>query len=159
NTRSSPSKTFAFKSATVSTFPVGSVMPQYRRVVPYPQIQSVVHRHACGPRRSECERRLELSGASVRDIVRKGALWPEAVVGERRSMQHIRNGVSMTRALAINCEGLDCERLLADWRWLVPRDVTPLQIGIFGDWIFGARDGSLWHLGLLEGQFQRIAKD
>jgi len=65
----------------------------------------------------------------------------------------------MRRDLAITCEGLDCDRLLADWRWLVPSDATPLLIGIFGDWIFGAPDGSHWHLGLLDGQFQQVARD
>lgn len=65
----------------------------------------------------------------------------------------------MTRALAITCEGLDCERLLTDWRWLVPREATPLLIGIFGDWIFGGPDGSHWHLGLFEGKVQKIAND
>lgn len=65
----------------------------------------------------------------------------------------------MPRDLAISCEGMDCKRLLTDWMWLVPPDATPLMIGIFGDWIFGAPDGSLWHLGLLEGQFQPVAQD
>jgi hypothetical protein len=38
-------------------------------------------------------------------------------------------------------------------------DLTPVMIGIFGDWIFGAPDGSLWHLDLLEGQFQEAARN
>ncbi len=63
----------------------------------------------------------------------------------------------MPRDLAISCERLDCEPLLVDWRWIVPEDAKPLMIGIFGDWIFGAPDGSLWHLDLLEGQFTQIA--
>jgi hypothetical protein len=33
------------------------------------------------------------------------------------------------------------------------------MIGIFGDWIFGAPDGTLWHLDLLEGQFHQVAGD
>src|SRR5262249_23181471 len=33
------------------------------------------------------------------------------------------------------------------------------MIGIFGDWIFGAPDGSQWHLDLLEGQFRQVARD
>lgn len=65
----------------------------------------------------------------------------------------------MPRDLAISCEGMDCDRLLADWRWLVPADATPLMIGIFGDWIFGAPHGSLWHLDLLEGRFNQVAQN
>src|SRR5258708_35202477 len=33
------------------------------------------------------------------------------------------------------------------------------MIGIFGDCIFGAPDGSHWHLDLLEGQFRQVARD
>jgi len=63
------------------------------------------------------------------------------------------------RDLAISCREFDCEPLLTDWRWLVPSDDTPLMIGIFGDWVFGAPDGSHWHFDLLEGRFHRIADD
>jgi len=66
---------------------------------------------------------------------------------------------NMPRDLAILCEHIDCKRLLTEWRWLVPADATPLMIGIFGDWIFGAPDGSQWHLDLLEGQFRQVARD
>jgi hypothetical protein len=65
----------------------------------------------------------------------------------------------MSRDFATLCEGMDCTHLLSEWRWIVPSDSTPLMIGIFGDWIFGAPDGSLWHLDLLEGQFQKVARD
>jgi hypothetical protein len=65
----------------------------------------------------------------------------------------------MQRDLAISCEDMDCKALLRDWRWLVPADATPLMIGIFGDWIFGAPDGTHWHLDLLEGQFHQVARD
>ena len=65
----------------------------------------------------------------------------------------------MQRDLAIACEGMDCGPLLEDWRWLVPHELTPLMIGIFGDWVFGAPDASHWHLDLLEGQLTRIASD
>ena len=64
----------------------------------------------------------------------------------------------MQRDLAISCEDLDCRRLLVDWQWIVPVDATPLMIGIFGDWIFGAPNGSHWHLDLLEGRFRQITK-
>ncbi len=61
------------------------------------------------------------------------------------------------RDLAVSCQELGCDRLLDDWRWLVPDAMEPLLIGIFGDWVFGAPDGSHWHLDLLEGRFHRIA--
>lgn len=61
------------------------------------------------------------------------------------------------RDLAISCENLNWAPLLADWAWLVPSDHTPLLMGAFGDWIFGAPDGSHWSLDLLEGQYTRIA--
>src|SRR5262245_5362561 len=48
-------------------------------------------------------------------------------------------------------------RLLADWKWLVPEKDTPLFISIFGDWVFGAPDGSLWVLSVLEGDYRKIA--
>lgn len=65
----------------------------------------------------------------------------------------------MPRALAISCDGMDCDQLLAQWRWLVPVEATPLMIGIFGDWIFGMPDGSLCHLDLLEGTIGQVARD
>lgn len=61
------------------------------------------------------------------------------------------------RDLAVSCDDLECDRLLEDWRWLVPEAMEPLMIGIFGDWVFGASDASHWHLDLLEGTFQKIA--
>ena len=42
--------------------------------------------------------------------------------------------------------------LLEDWRWLVPEELTPLFLTTLGDWIFGASDGSIWTLSLLEGE-------
>lgn len=63
------------------------------------------------------------------------------------------------RELATPCEGMACDRLLAPWRWLVPGDMPPVMIGIFGDWVFGARDGSFWHLDLLESRLHKIATD
>lgn len=65
----------------------------------------------------------------------------------------------MSRDIAILCEGMDCNSLLSEWNWLVSPDYHAIMIGIFGDWIFGARDGSLWHLDLLEGQFHKVAED
>lgn len=47
--------------------------------------------------------------------------------------------------------------LASNWSWVVPEDHTPLFLSIFGDWVFGARDGSLWGLSTLEGSYERIA--
>lgn len=51
----------------------------------------------------------------------------------------------------------EAEPLLAEWRWLVPRTLAPLFITRFGDWIFGAPDGSIWSLDMLEGQLRVLA--
>ena len=47
--------------------------------------------------------------------------------------------------------------MLEEWRWRVPRDLTPLFLTMLGDWIFGAPDGSIWALSLLEGDLRRLA--
>ncbi len=65
----------------------------------------------------------------------------------------------MQRDLAISCEAVECDRLLSEWRWLVPIDAKPMLIGIFGDMILGAPDGSHWHLDLLEGKFHKVSSD
>ena len=62
-----------------------------------------------------------------------------------------------TRPLAIDASHFDCETLLEEWRWLVPRSETPLMIGAFGDWVFGAPDGGTCMLCLLEGNYERVA--
>ncbi|HEX2552751.1 MAG TPA: T6SS immunity protein Tdi1 domain-containing protein [Microvirga sp.] len=64
----------------------------------------------------------------------------------------------MTRALALSCDRLDCGSLRAHWDWLVPADHTPLLIGAFGDWVFGAPNGSYYALCLLEGDYRLIAE-
>jgi len=54
-------------------------------------------------------------------------------------------------------EEFDTETLLAAWRWLVPRTATPLFVSVFGDWVFGAVDGSIWALSVLDGDYRKIA--
>lgn len=61
------------------------------------------------------------------------------------------------RSIATSCSDIDWAPLLQDWRWLVPDDHLPLMVGVFGDWIMGAPDDSLWSLELLEGSYSRIA--
>ena len=53
----------------------------------------------------------------------------------------------------------DSHDLLRDWGWLVAPEDTPLFVSCFGDWVFGAPDGSLWALSVLEGDYKRIAID
>jgi hypothetical protein len=65
----------------------------------------------------------------------------------------------MSRDLAVAYDSIACDDLLAEWAWLVPVDHTPLMVGAFGDWIFGAPDGSHWTLCLLEGDYRQVAGD
>ncbi len=48
--------------------------------------------------------------------------------------------------------------LLEDWRWLVSDELTPLFLTMLGDWIFGAPDGSIWTLSLLDGDLRMLAR-
>ncbi len=63
----------------------------------------------------------------------------------------------MSVELAIACDDIDCSDLLKEWRWIVPDTVTPIQMGIFGDWIFFAPSGSIWHLSALDGVYAQVA--
>lgn len=56
-------------------------------------------------------------------------------------------------------QGCDTEALLEPWRWILPRDLTPLLVSYFGDWVFGAPDGSLWALSVLDAHLRRVAVD
>ncbi len=63
------------------------------------------------------------------------------------------------RAFMIEASEYDVESLLASWRWRVPRELTPLFLSALGDWVFGAPDGSLWALSMLDGECIQIARD
>jgi hypothetical protein len=56
-----------------------------------------------------------------------------------------------------SAEAFDVDDLLEPWRWLVPPEATPLFVSVFGDWVFGAPDGSMWALSVLEGTYWQIA--
>ncbi len=43
---------------------------------------------------------------------------------------------SCVATLTIDAKGLDCDRLLSDWRWLVPEALRPFSLTMFGDWFF-----------------------
>ena len=54
-------------------------------------------------------------------------------------------------------ERYDVPRLLHEWQWLLPPNQSELFVTVLGDWVFGAPDGSLWCLSLLEGNYTQIA--
>ncbi|MBI5537983.1 MAG: DUF1851 domain-containing protein [Deltaproteobacteria bacterium] len=59
--------------------------------------------------------------------------------------------------LTIPIEGLDTEELLAEWRWLVPRDLKPIHLSKFGNWFFVSDQGAVHLLCLIEGELKQIA--
>jgi hypothetical protein len=63
------------------------------------------------------------------------------------------------REAAISIADIESTGLFDAWNWLVPESDTPLMIGHFCDTVFGAPDGSLWLLDLMEGHYGRIARD
>jgi hypothetical protein len=65
--------------------------------------------------------------------------------------------MSELRPFMIEASRYETPRLLAEWRWLVPSIDTPLFISVFGDWVFGHSDDSLWVLSVLEGTYSRVA--
>ncbi|WP_208855305.1 T6SS immunity protein Tdi1 domain-containing protein [Aquipseudomonas alcaligenes] len=62
-----------------------------------------------------------------------------------------------SRPLLIPASQYDTSVLLAEWQWLTPKTDTPLFISIFGDWVFGNPNGSLWVLSLLKGTYEQVA--
>jgi hypothetical protein len=64
--------------------------------------------------------------------------------------------MSDLQAFMRNVDATDAA-LVSNWSWLVPHEHTPLLLSIFGDWVFGAPDGSLWTLSTLEGSYEHIA--
>ena len=59
----------------------------------------------------------------------------------------------------IAASGYDLRELRAPWRWRVPDSHAPLFISVFGDWVFGHPDGSIWVLSLLDGEYDLVARD
>src|SRR6266404_1111369 len=59
--------------------------------------------------------------------------------------------------ITISFLGLYTEALLREWRWLVPRDFTPVQLSKFGDWFFSDPGGRVHYLDLIEGDLREIA--
>ena len=61
------------------------------------------------------------------------------------------------RRLEIEIDGLDCDSLLSDWRWLVPDGMTPVSMTIFGDWFLEDRAGRVHLLDTVGGKLSEIA--
>jgi hypothetical protein len=66
-------------------------------------------------------------------------------------------GDSEWERLTINPSSLDCDQLLADWRWLVPKELRPFLMTLFGDWFFEDRAGRVVFLDTVEGKLKEIA--
>ena len=68
--------------------------------------------------------------------------------------------MSALRLLMIEASWYDTDRLLTEWRWIVPTRDTPLLISAFGDWVFGKPDGSMWSLFVqLKGAMNKLRGD
>lgn len=61
------------------------------------------------------------------------------------------------RHLEIGIDGLDCDRLLSDWRWLVPVELRPISLTMFGDWFFEDPRGCVSFLDTVGGKLTQIA--
>jgi hypothetical protein len=59
--------------------------------------------------------------------------------------------------LAIDVKGLDCDRLLSDWRWLVPKSLKPFSLTMFGDWFFEDDSGRVIFLDTVSAELSMIA--
>jgi hypothetical protein len=59
--------------------------------------------------------------------------------------------------LSIDLSSLDCDRLLSHWRWLVPTDLRPFSLTLFGDWFFEDRRGGVHFLDTVGGKLSQIA--
>jgi len=52
----------------------------------------------------------------------------------------------------------DWPSLLADWAWLLPRELTAWLVNRFGDLFAVLGDGSVWRLNIEGGTFERLAE-
>jgi hypothetical protein len=59
--------------------------------------------------------------------------------------------------LTIDAAGLDCDRLLSDWRWLVPESLLPFSLTIFGDWFFEDATARVIFLDTVAARLSEIA--
>jgi hypothetical protein len=61
------------------------------------------------------------------------------------------------KRLTIDTTGLDCDRLLSDWRWLVPEALRPFSLTMFGDWFFEDSVGRVIFLDTVAAELSEIA--
>lgn len=61
------------------------------------------------------------------------------------------------KLLTIETTGLDCDRLLSDWRWLVPETLRPFSLTMFGDWFFEDSAGRVIFLDTVAAELSEIA--
>ena len=54
-------------------------------------------------------------------------------------------------------DGLDVERLLADWRWLCPDEMTLIARNVFGDLFLRSKEGEVFWLDSAIGKLSKIA--
>lgn len=66
--------------------------------------------------------------------------------------------MSVPAHLTIPIAGLPFEKLLADWRWLVPEHFAPLLMTAFGDTFFRSEDGCIHLLNLMSGEFKVVSQ-
>jgi hypothetical protein len=59
--------------------------------------------------------------------------------------------------LVIPIEGLPFDSLLADWRWLIGGNYTPILMTAFGDLFLRDDAGHIHFLDLMAGQFKQVA--
>jgi hypothetical protein len=60
--------------------------------------------------------------------------------------------------LTIPIEGLPFDSLLADWRWLVANNYTPIMMTAFGDLFLHGDAGPVHFLDLMTGRFKQVAE-
>lgn len=60
--------------------------------------------------------------------------------------------------LTIDVAGLDCDRLLLDWRWLVPESLRPFCLTVFGDWFFEDSTGRVIFLDTIAAKLSEVAQ-
>jgi hypothetical protein len=52
---------------------------------------------------------------------------------------------------------LDCDRILSDWRWLVPNNLRPFSLTMYGDWFFEDEKGRVVFLDTVGATLSEIA--
>jgi hypothetical protein len=59
--------------------------------------------------------------------------------------------------LTISFDGIQFDRLLEDWRWLIQSNSTPILMTAFGDLFLRDPVGHIYFLDLMAGEFKEVA--